>query len=93
MNLKQKFELYDAENPEIWIEFEKLAAKAVNAGRTILSARLILEVIRWDTIISGNDDYKINNDYNAFYARKWNEKYPNAGAEFKTRMQTYKRGA
>ena len=91
MNLKQKFKIYDATNPQVWEEFEKLADLAVSKGRTVLSARLILEGIRWNTYISGNDDYKINNNYHAFYARKWNEKHIHVGAEFRTRTQRYQR--
>ena len=72
----EKFLQYDAENPEIWSEFEARALELIRHGRTHYSAYAIMEVIRHHTIINGNDEFKVNNNYRSGYARKFAAKYP-----------------
>jgi hypothetical protein len=72
----EKFLQYDAENPEIWSEFEAIALDLIKRGRTHYSAYAILEVIRHHTIIKGSDEFKVNNNYRSGYARKFAVKYP-----------------
>jgi len=43
-----------------------------------LSAKRIFERIRWESDVSGNDGYKVNNNYTPFYARMFEQKYPDA---------------
>jgi len=72
----EKFLQYDAENPEIWSEFEALALELIRHGRKHYSAYAIMEVIRHHTIINGSDEFKVNNNYRSGYARKFAAKYP-----------------
>jgi len=72
----EMFLQYDAENPEIWAEFESIALDLIKRGRTHYSAYAILEVIRHHTIINGSDEFKVNNNYRSGYARKFAAKYP-----------------
>ncbi len=83
-DLAERFLTYDTENPGIWTMFERFANELVAAGVTTLSANLIFERMRWETAISGNDGYKLNNNYRAFYARMYEQKYP-TGPNFRTR--------
>ena len=101
MNLEQKFKIYDAANPHIWELFKRYAKDFIKEDYTRLSAKRIFERIRdpkndgWYKILSswisgGKKKYVVNNNFHAFYARKWNKAFPNAGAEFKTRKQKFK---
>jgi hypothetical protein len=72
----EAFLQYDAENPEIWSEFESIALDLIKRGRTHYSAYAILEDIRHHTIINGSDEFKVNNNYRSGYARKFAAKYP-----------------
>jgi len=70
------FEKYDRENPEIWVNFVKYAAEAKAKGFKHYSANGIFEIMRWHTKISGNDSFKISNNYRPDYARKMMRLYP-----------------
>jgi hypothetical protein len=64
-------------NPHVWQLFERFAYEAVNKGRTRISHWLIINRIRWETnIVTTGEDFKISNDYIAFYARLWKAKHP-----------------
>lgn len=85
--LQQEF---DAANPEVWRLFCKFAFEAIAAGRVDLSASLVVERIRWETevVTRGADDFKVNNNHRAYYARKFNRAFPYAGGKFVTRAVT-----
>ena len=74
------------ENPHVWEYFEKFALEAVRMGRTKVSHWLIINRIRWEvTIVTTGSDFKISNDYIAFYARLWKAKYPEHKDLFNTK--------
>ena len=71
------FEQYHNENPQIWSKFLYFAKQAKFVkGFINYSAKSIFELIRWHTPIHGNDQFKINNNYHANYARKLMSEYP-----------------
>lgn len=61
---------FDNENPEIYELFKKCAYKAQKAGHKKYSANGIFEYIRWKLIVEKKHEYKMNNNYRAYYARK-----------------------
>lgn len=64
-------------NPNVWLHFERFSMEAVNKGRKKISHWLIINRIRWEVnIITTGEDFKISNDYIAFYARLWKAKHP-----------------
>jgi hypothetical protein len=83
---KAKFNEFDADNPEIYQYFEKFA-KQVAAHRDYYSAKAIFHRVRWETMITGNDEYKINDGWISHYARKFMEKNPQHEGFFKTRVR------
>lgn len=85
--LELKFEQYDAENPKVWAAFVRLTFQLISAGRTHYSSDGILHKIRFETAIAGNDDFKINNSYAAFYSRKFMNTYQKHKDFFSIRKQ------
>ena len=82
---------YHAENPHIWQAFEMFALKVVNSGRKRIGTAMIYERMRWYSLFeSKGDEYKINNNYKADYARLFNEKYPQYQGFFPTRERKVK---
>ena len=73
--LKEKFNEYDRNNPKIYKAFSDMALD-MSRRRGLCGAKCIMEVIRWNTMLSGDDDYKINNNYAAYYARKFERDNP-----------------
>lgn len=67
------FEQWLEQNPKIWAEFCKLADE-MRAKRPRWSARAILHVLRWQRAMRDctDPDYKINNNWSAQMARKYN---------------------
>ena len=54
--------------------------------RGSISADALLHRIRWEVAVNTTgDDFKINNDFAALYARKFREQYPEHAGFFETR--------
>jgi hypothetical protein len=90
--LQQEFEAFDAANPEVWRLFCRFAAEAVAAGNLTLSASLIFERIRWETLVVTRGagevaavELKLNNNHRAYYARKYNATFAPELGRFATR--------
>ncbi len=79
------FKKYDQENPMIWESFKKYSFQAKEKGFDNYSAKGIFEIIRWHTGISGNDMFKLNNNFHADYARKMMLEFPNFNGFFRLR--------
>lgn len=74
---KRAFWEWHKANPRVWEMFEKFSLEAVSRGRKQISHWLIINRIRWETsIVTTGEDFKISNDYIAFYARLWRARYP-----------------
>jgi len=72
-------------NPKVWEKFKDLALTAMEKGHRRLSARLIIEQIRWQTKIMENDSkFKINDHWAPKLARKFMVEYQCPGF-FETR--------
>lgn len=79
----EKFLDWLMQNREIWETFENYALKASRSGKKI-GAKCIAELIRWDTEIEKNGEYKLNNNYPAYMARLFMLKHKNE--YFQTRI-------
>ena len=87
--LEARFETFDRENPHVYRLFDRFTLQAVNAGRTRFSAWAVVNRIRWFTSIETTDqDYKINNDFIALYARKFMRLHPEHGGIFSIKEMT-----
>ena len=82
--LKAKFHEYHINNPQVYDKFEKMALTMARRGRTF-GAKAIMEVMRWNTMVSGDDDYKINNSYTAYYSRLFEKNNPEHAGLFRKR--------
>tara|TARA_E500000081_G_scaffold98253_1_gene99324 strand:+ start:97 stop:372 length:276 start_codon:yes stop_codon:yes gene_type:complete len=70
MELKRKWWQWHNENPHIYEAFEKYSLYAISRGKQKLSAWLIINRLRWDTEVeTTGGEFKISNDFIAYYAR------------------------
>lgn len=84
--LSVKFAEYHKENPHIYNQFRYYTLRAIESGYKNFGAQMIIERIRWQTgVVSKNSDFKINNDYAAFYSRMFMAEYPSYSSYFRTR--------
>lgn len=79
------FEVYHRENPAVYVLFKRFSFEAIEKGRKHFSAEAVINRIRWETLISGNDDFKINNNYKAFYSRLFMKDFPQYSGFFELR--------
>ena len=84
--MKKSFKKYHEENPQIYNEFKIIAKNLIAGNNTHIGARNIIEVIRYHTMISGNDQYKVNNNYSADYARLFEKDFPEYEGIFLKRL-------
>jgi hypothetical protein len=82
----RSFKKYHEENSQIYTEFKRLAFQLINRGYKHIGAKQIFEVIRWQTMISGNDGYKLNNSYTSDYARLFEKEHPAYEGIFRKRL-------
>jgi len=80
------FDQWHADNPMIWKYFEQFSLQALAHGKRRISHWLIINRIRWEVyIVTTGRDFKISNDYIAFYARLWIKTHPQHADLFKTK--------
>ena len=85
--LKQKFNEWDIENPQVYNLFKRFTFEALDKGHKNLSAWMIVNRIRWETaIVTTGNDYKISNDFIALFSRKFMEDFPEHDGFFRTKI-------
>lgn len=86
-DLKERFDEYHHNNPHIYHQFRYYTLKAIQSGYKHFGSQMIIERIRWQTgVISKQSDFKINNDFAAFYSRMFMLEYPSYSTYFRTRQ-------
>tara|TARA_R110000868_G_scaffold399537_1_gene673349 strand:- start:320 stop:700 length:381 start_codon:yes stop_codon:yes gene_type:complete len=89
--MRQQCTRFHEQYPEVWDLFIRFTFEMINKGFKNYSAQHgIFARIRWEMDAGGNDvnQFKINNNYSAFYARRFMEMYPQHDGFFRTRQQT-----
>lgn len=84
-----KFPAYHLQNPHLYDLFKKYTMEAISSGRNNFSAEAIINRMRWDSLVSGNDSFKINNTYKAFYARMFMNEFVQHKGFFRTRKSKF----
>ena len=78
LNLKTMltFQEYHERNPRIYEEFKRFAFLLINNGHKKIGSKQVFERIRWESMIERIDRYKVNNNYTADYAYKFESDFP-----------------
>jgi len=76
MTRQEQFDKFDHEHPEFWDEFCDRAWTMMEKGYTRYSARTIFEVLRWHSDLDSGGQFKIQNNWIPFYAKKFNSINP-----------------
>lgn len=76
-NRKKSWWRWHNENPVVWELFQYYAHQAISAGKGVYSQWAIINRIRWNREVeTSGDEFKISNDYIAFYARYFIHVFP-----------------
>ncbi|KOX53879.1 hypothetical protein ADL19_15015 [Streptomyces purpurogeneiscleroticus] len=85
-HLEKDFHIFHRDNPKVYELFKKFTKEVIDAGFTHHSARDIMRRIVWETtIVTTDDQYKINNNHTPYYARLWMQQHPEYPGFFRTR--------
>lgn len=88
--MKKQVTAYHKKHPEVWNMFVDFSFQMIRRGYKNYSAKAVFERIRWEKDAGGNGvtEFKIGNNYPAFYARRFMKMYPEHDGFFRTRKQT-----
>lgn len=74
------------QNPQVYELFKHFTFQAIAAGHKRLSAWLIVNRIRWETAVeTSGSDFKISNDFIAYYSRLFMAEHQEYVGFFRTR--------
>jgi len=74
---KSEWWQWHKDNPHVWELFEKYTFEAISSGLTSYSHWFIVNRIRWDfEVVTKSGEFKISNNYIAFYARLFHAYHP-----------------
>ena len=90
--MRDQVSAFHAEHPEVWDLFVRFTKEILNRGFKHYSVNAIFERIRWEVDTAGSSnslcEFKLNNNYRAFYARRFMRMHPQHEGFFRTRRQT-----
>lgn len=88
-NHDAQFRQWLADNPHVWKLFVEFTQRVIRRGHRRYSADAICHAIRWHVDIETRDDsgFKINNNYTAYLARRYERLYPQHAGFFRLREQ------
>ena len=70
MGIHESFLDFHAKNPRVYELFVRFARILLANGHSRAGAKLIFERMRWELMLETTDrDFKLNNNYTAYYAR------------------------
>jgi hypothetical protein len=84
------FAQYHAKNPQIYEEFKRFTFELISAGHRRLGSKQIIERIRWESMITTDGIYKVNNNYTVDYAYLFEHDYPGYAGIFAHRLRKSK---
>jgi hypothetical protein len=94
--MREQVQRFHGEHPEVWDLFVRFTQDRIASGFSNYAVKAIFERIRWEVDGAGGNaraSFKLNNNYPAFYARRFMKIYPKHEGFFRTREQTSSRNA
>lgn len=92
MTLEQQFEAFHRLNPHVYARLHMMALDLVRRGRQKIGMKMLFEVLRWQHAMTTTDpasEFKLNNNYTAFYARLLMEQDKRLDGLFEVRQQRH----
>ena len=84
--IHKDFEIFHLQNPMVWELFKKYVLIIIKRDFKHYGASAVFERIRWHVQIeTTGQEFKLNNNFCAYYARMFEEEYPGHGGFFRSR--------
>lgn len=87
-HIEEAFQEFHAKHPEVYHQLVRLARQWVAAGRVRIGIATLYERMRWEWHVGGiqdKDGYRLNNNFQALYARKIMAENPDLDGLFQLR--------
>ena len=92
LDQKREWWKWHKSNPHVYELFKKFTFEAINKGHVRFSHWLIMNRIRWETSINTiGDEFKIRNDFIAYYARLFMHEFPDHNEIFSTKKMKWEK--
>jgi hypothetical protein len=84
--IRAEFQEFNAAHPEVYAMFERFALEALRFRR-VIGAKAVWERMRWETSVGSEqaEDFRLNNNFTAYYSRLFMERHPEHVEAFETR--------
>ncbi len=87
-HIVRQFQQFHRENPNVWSTLIRFTKQVKAAGRSRYGIAAIFERVRWHIAIeTKGDDFKLNNNHKACYARLLTATYPEFDGLFQLRSR------
>ena len=86
--LRSQVNDFHKDHPRVWDLFVFYTLELIERGFQHGSADAVMHRVRWETEEGNDEGWKINNNFVAFYARRFGREYPEFSGFFRTRNQT-----
>ena len=87
--IQEQFAQFHRENPHVYRGLVRLARIAKSEGRERYGIKALFEVLRWyDMVQTKSDEFRLNNNYTALYARLIMRREPDLKGFFELRERT-----
>lgn len=88
--LDERFERFHQLNPQVYLALRAMAVAMLEAGVRRYGIAGLFEVLRYEHVLrTRGEEFKLNNSFRAFYARRLMEREPRLDGFFETRTQRY----
>tara|TARA_R100000988_G_scaffold57008_1_gene28481 strand:+ start:365 stop:724 length:360 start_codon:yes stop_codon:yes gene_type:complete len=87
--MREQVIAFHKKNPDVWKLFVHFTKQMIDKGYEHYSVNAIFERIRWEKDVGGDgvNSFKLNNNYRAFYARRFMNMYKQYEGFFRIREQ------
>lgn len=87
--IREQWEAFHRDNPQVFDLLKRLSLQLKQKGHKNYSIKGLFEVVRWHYALQtkGDQDFKMNNNYTALYARHLMEEVPELDGFFRTRAR------
>lgn len=85
-SISERFARFHAENPDVYRELRELALAGRRRGLKRLGMKALFEIVRWNrALATRGEEFRLNNNFTAHYARLLMEQEPELVGIFETR--------
>jgi hypothetical protein len=83
------FTLFDSLNPHIWAKFKEITFRLIERKVPRISSKFVWEIVRYEAYMETDREewnkYRLNNNFTAYYGRKFVDQYPEHKNKFEFR--------